>query len=983
MATGGPDAKTKTKIGCWNVRTMYQTGKLTEVTTEMRRYKLHILGVSECRWTGSGKFKANTGETVLYSGRDDGHHHQGVALILKKGLERYLLEWKPVNSRLMSIRLRGKHTNSTIIQCYAPTNDCSDDDKDNFYNQLQAETESAPRHDLIIMGDLNAKVGSDNTDFESVMGKHGVGNRSDNGDRLVEYCAMNNLVIGGTLFPHRDIHKLTWNSPNGRDKNQIDHLLINSMWRRSLLDVKVRRGADVGSDHHLVTAHIKLKLRKTFVKTNIQKRFDTHQLRDDRKRSAFVIDLRNRFQALQVLNDENQENSVDTAWKQVATIFTESSKGKLGYHKKQKTKDWIQQETFDAIEERKQIKKLILQTKSSRLRERQEAVYREIHKKVKRMARQDKRRAMEQLATEAEEAAARGEQGRLYSITKRVCGKFKGNASVPIKDKQGKILTSEKEQDSRWSEHFKDILNRPSPDETANIPEADEDLDIDTTPPKRGEIVAAIKTLRSGKSPGQDNLNAELFKTDPELSATILKPLFTVIWEGEQVPDDWTKGEIVKIPKKGALNDCNNWRGITLLSVPSKIMAKIIIRRMSDAVDKSLRKEQAGFRKGRGCADQIFTLRNIIEQCTEWQRQLYVNFVDFEKAFDSIHRESLWCILRHYGIPRKLVQLIKSFYHNFQCTVGKDNSFFDVKTGVRQGCVMSAVLFNLVIDWVMRKTTEDTSRGIRWTLFSKLEDLDFADDLALLSHTHQHIQEKTDRLSKFGGQVGLRISTKKTETMALNVTTPLSVRVNTTDIQHADKFTYLGSIIRPEGGTKEDISSRLGKARGVFRSMDNVWRSAQYTTGTKLRLYQSCILSTLLYGSECWRMTETDLSKLRSFHTTCLRKILRIFWPRKITNEELLRRCNQEDMATIITQKRWRWIGHVMRRDTDSIVRTALHWTPEGKRKKGRPKTTWRRTVESEMKAMKQTWGPLTKLAQTRSEWRSFVAALKTTGCNR
>ena len=98
MATGGPDTKTKTKIGCWNVRTMYQTGKLTEVTTEMRRYKLHILGVSECRWTGSGKFKANTGETVLYSGREDGHHHQAVALILKKGLERYLLEWKPVNS---------------------------------------------------------------------------------------------------------------------------------------------------------------------------------------------------------------------------------------------------------------------------------------------------------------------------------------------------------------------------------------------------------------------------------------------------------------------------------------------------------------------------------------------------------------------------------------------------------------------------------------------------------------------------------------------------------------------------------------------------------------------------------------------------------------------------------------------------------------------------------------------------------------------
>ena len=132
------------------------------------------------------------------------------------------------------------------------------------------------------------------------------------------------------------------------------------------------------------------------------------------------------------------------------------------------------------------------------------------------------------------------------------------------------------------------------------------------------EVVAAIRTLKNGKSPGPDNLDAELFKADPELAATIIQPLFTAIWEGEKVPDDWTKGEIVKIPNKGALDYCNNWRGITLLSVPSKILAKIIIRRLTDAIDGLLRKEQAGFRKNRGCIDQIFTLRNIIEQCTEW-----------------------------------------------------------------------------------------------------------------------------------------------------------------------------------------------------------------------------------------------------------------------------------------------------------------------------------------------------------------------------
>ena len=163
--------------------------------------------------------------------------------------------------------------------------------------------------------------------------------------------------------------------------------------------------------------------------------------------------------------------------------------------------------------------------------------------------------------------------------------------------------------------------------------------------------------------------------------------------------------------------------------------------------------------------------------------------------------------------------------------------------------------------------------------------------------------------------------------------------------------------------------------------MSNVWRSSQYYTSTKLKLYKSCVVSVLLYGSECWRMTATELSRLKSFHTTCLRRILRIFWPETISNEDLLRRCNQEDMGTIILRRRWRWIGHVLRRKPDSIVRTALHWTPFGKRKRGRPRETWRRTVEMEMKEMQCSWDSLTRMAQDRQGWRTFVAALHTTRC--
>ena len=216
--------------------------------------------------------------------------------------------------------------------------------------------------------------------------------------------------------------------------------------------------------------------------------------------------------------------------------------------------------------------------------------------------------------------------------------------------------------------------------------------------------------------------------------------------------------------------------------------------------------------------------------------------------------------------------------------------------------------------------------------------------------------------------------------MTLNVTNPTSIHVDGKDIPITETFTYLGSTVRNDGGAGNDIKNRLNKARNIFCSFNNIWKSSQYSKKTKLKLYSSCVLSTLLYGSECWRMTELDLTKLSVFHTKCLRRILHIFWPRKISNEELLSQCNQENMATILLRRRWKWIGHVLRREKNSITRTALLWTPEGKRKCGRPKNTWMRTVEGEMKEMNNTWGTVEKMAKDRQKWRSFVTALHANG---
>ena len=215
-----------------NSKYLDRNGKSAQLAKEMDRYGIDILGISECRWTGHGKVKLCTGESVSFSGRNDNLHHHGVAFMISKEAEKTLLEWKPINDRIVYDRCFSRYVTLSVIQVYAPTNEANKEDKDNFYDQLQLVLDSVHKHDmLIIMGDLNAKVGEDNEGCENIMGKYGIGVRNDNGERRVDFCGLNNLVVTGTIFPHRRIHKETWISPDGQTKNQIDHVLVSRQHR--------------------------------------------------------------------------------------------------------------------------------------------------------------------------------------------------------------------------------------------------------------------------------------------------------------------------------------------------------------------------------------------------------------------------------------------------------------------------------------------------------------------------------------------------------------------------------------------------------------------------------------------------------------------------------------------------------------------------------------------------------------------------------
>ena len=218
-----------------------------------------------------------------------------------------------------------------------------------------------------------------------------------------------------------------------------------------------------------------------------------------------------------------------------------------------------------------------------------------------------------------------------------------------------------------------------------------------------------LSRAKNGKAAGVDRVQLELLK-----SADCIVPHLTRLCSVQHAmaarsyPHRLEKGKRHPSIQKADLSECSNWRGITLLSVPGKVFSKALLNHMQDAVDQLLRQQQACLRPGRSCADQIFSLRQIIEKVTEGQRPVIVNFIDFRKAFDCIHRPALWKILKLYGLPKKIITIIQKLYEESSSAVkidGDVSSWFQVVTGVRQGCILSPLLFAITIDWVMRKTT--------------------------------------------------------------------------------------------------------------------------------------------------------------------------------------------------------------------------------------------------------------------------------------
>lgn len=951
-------------LAAWNVRTGHHVGQKELIAKELSSCNISIAALSELRLTGSGTMTvqlptSTDSMTLFYSGGDK--RAAGVGFMVDKRAATSVLAFQPVSSRLAVLSINGM-IKTHLLSIYAPTEPSSDASKDEFYDELQHTLNSIPKTDLIILaGDFNAHVGDDRSGWESTMGKFGHGQMNDNGLRLLSFAASNDLLVGNTHFQHPKKHQLTWRNPKGNDSAVLDYFLINTRFRSSLKDVRVMRGPDCGSDHYLVRANLQLRLQRAKTRTPFPVKPNWSLLREPATKTKFQIALANRFAVLDQLDDVDREEMqvADAIWHCALPLCPPI---------RRRTQPWISDECLDLVRERKRVKHLNFER------------YRQLNQQVRKQLKTEREAHWDKVAADLEEAASKFEFRTLYQTLRRLSGRTK-STNDNIKKADGTFVRSSSERLDRWKEHFEDLLNHDAPQgpPAQPMPTNPPETALSDEEPTAQEVRAAIKSLKNGKAPGADNVTAESIKAGGEVLFKRLHSLIQLIWRTEEIPTMWKKAIIVPILKKGDNRECKNYRGISLLSIIGKVFMKIIQSRLQKHREQTSREEQAGFRPNRSCCDQIFSLRQLMEERIRCGIRTVIVFIDFKSAFDCVHWPALWRTLEAEHVPEKVIRLLQAQYDGSISCVrirNEQSDEFCVRSGVRQGDVISPLLFNTVIDAIMRKVFEARA-GVVFDATRFITDLMFADDSAFFADSDTEATEILGDIADAAAPYGLKINADKTKVLTTDGSQTI-VFLNGTQIEQVHEFKYLGSIVQEKKvASVSEVHSRIGQAAAAFASLRwCLWKKSNISLITKIRLFRTLILPILLYGSETWTLLTPDINKLEVFQMRCLRQILGVSLRDKLRNETIRMRCDsQPAIAETIQSRRLRWFGHVCRMDTDRLPHQLL-WRQRPiawKVQKSAPKKTWTKQIEDDLKNRRLSLAEAKDTALDREAWKSTM----------
>jgi len=677
----------------------------------------------------------------------------------------------------------------------------------------------------------------------------------------------------------------------------------------------------------------------------------------------------------------------------------------------------------------KDKRNLFLALKKSNSQE-DRAAYRKANKETKRIISRAKDQECRNFGEKCEQEL---KKGKIFNMVKQIVRKNKDVTSCGcVRDNSGKVVTEEEKIRGVWKEYFDKLLNEEFSWDRNSL----ESCEMVCGPSEcitREEVRHAVKLMKNGKAAGPSGIVSEMLKAAGEDGISWMTELFNKIVVEGMVPSDWKKSWMVTVYKgKGDALECGSYRGIKLLDHAMKVFERVLERKIRGSV--KIDDQQFGFQPGKGTTDAIFIVRQMQEKFLGKKKELWMGFVDLEKAFDRVPREVLWWALRSVGLCEWLIKVIMSLYEGVTTAVKVGtgiSSEFGVKVGVHQGSVLSPLLFTIVLEALTRKCRG----GLPWELL-------FADDLVLLASTEDELKDKIRKWKKCLEDKGLKVNIAKTKVMRCscdggvviksgkhpcgmcgkgvggnsikclkckqwihkrcsNVKGPLGSKTDYkcpkcigarvglarvaldsemildhgVELEYVNEFCYLGDMIGAAGGAGNASVMRVNCAWRKFREMAPVLTNRGVSLKLKGLLYRVCVQSVLVYGSETWPMKREDEQRVLRTERMMVRWMCGVSLREKIPSDELIERLGISSVLEIISRGRLRWFGHVERKEDNDWVKACQNFVVPGKVGVGRKRRTWKECVEKDMKSK----GLTVEDAQDRVIWRWRVLGKRPT----
>lgn len=488
-----------------------------------------------------------------------------------------------------------------------------------------------------------------------------------------------------------------------------------------------------------------------------------------------------------------------------------------------------------------------------------------------------------------------------------------------------------------WKNYVEELFDDERQEHNIDSIQGDEGPEI-----TKEEILYAIKTMKNGKSPGPDGLTSELLKLVEGDSVNTLVDLFNCIYKTGEIPKEWLLSTFVTIPKKANAKH----RTISLMGHTLKVFLKVIHTRIHRKLDVDIGDTQFGFRNGLGTREALFALNVMCQRCLDMNQNIYMCFIDYNKAFDKVRHDHLMRLLVEKSLDKRDIRIISKIYYNQKANIRIEQETteeIEIKKGVRQGCILSPILFNLYSEDIINRALSEQDIGIKINGIP-INNLRYADDTVVIAETPEDLQILINRIVECSEEYGLSLNISKTKIMVVSKSPQNlpDITVHGQKIERVRKYNYLGTVINENNDSSEEIRIRVEKARATFTKMKKVFCGRDLSLKLKIRLVRCYVLSVLFYGMEAWTLKKIDTKRIEAFEMWMYRRILRISWTERVTNVEVLRRMQKEkELILTIKKRKLQYLGHVMRGDKYQLLQLIIQGKIMGKRSIGRRRNSW------------------------------------------